>query len=115
MRNERIVCSRGQRFLLLRGKDGNGMNCKQCPFRAALAVIFDVHVWGEDCPAVEDDFCKEWNAETQEERVEVVHCRDCIYGGEPTPDYEGWIQCTNLPGGPMFKEYGFCSDGERKK
>ena len=35
--------------------------CKYCPTRKTLAKIFDIHVWGEDCPYVCEEY-DEWKA-----------------------------------------------------
>ena len=31
--------------------------CKECPYRIALAAMFDIHVWREDCDRYETDYC----------------------------------------------------------
>lgn len=31
--------------------------CKECPYRIALAIMFDIHVWKEDCDRYETDYC----------------------------------------------------------
>ena len=32
-------------------------NCKECPYRIALAIMFDIHIWKEDCDRYETDYC----------------------------------------------------------
>ena len=34
-------------------------NCKECPYRITLAIMFDIHIWKEDCDKYETDYCKE--------------------------------------------------------
>ena len=31
--------------------------CKECQYRIALATMFDIHVWKEDCDRYETDYC----------------------------------------------------------
>ena len=31
--------------------------CKECPYRIALAIMFDIHIWKEDCDRYETDYC----------------------------------------------------------
>ena len=31
--------------------------CKGCLYRIALAIMFDIHVWKEDCDRYETDYC----------------------------------------------------------
>ena len=31
--------------------------CKECPYRIALAIMFDIHVWKEDCDRYETGYC----------------------------------------------------------
>lgn len=47
--------------------------------------------------------------------VPVVRCRDCKYGTTPYGDeHDGWTECTNIHGRPLFPDDGFCYYGERK-
>lgn len=47
--------------------------------------------------------------------VEVVRCKDCKFGVIPYGDeHDGWIECSNIHGRPLFGCDGFCSYGERK-
>ena len=39
--------------------------CKKCEQRAALSIMFDVHIWGDDCPYV----CYEYNEWERSRRV----------------------------------------------
>ena len=32
--------------------------CKECPYRIALAAMFDIHVWKEDCDRYGTEYCK---------------------------------------------------------
>ncbi len=32
-------------------------NCKDCPYRIALAKCFDIHIWKEDCDRYKTDYC----------------------------------------------------------
>ena len=34
-------------------------NCKECPYRITLAIMFDIHIWKDDCDKYETDYCKE--------------------------------------------------------
>lgn len=48
--------------------------------------------------------------------VEVVRCRDCKFGVTPYGDeHDGWIECSNIHGRPLFGCNDFCSYGERKE
>ena len=48
--------------------------------------------------------------------VEVVRCRDCTFGVTPYGDeHDGWIECSNIHGRPLFGCNDFCSYGERKE
>ena len=31
--------------------------CKECLYRIALAIMFDIHIWKEDCDRYETDHC----------------------------------------------------------
>ena len=47
--------------------------------------------------------------------VEVVRCRECKFGVTPYGDeHDGWIECSNIHGRPLFGCNDFCSYGERK-
>ena len=47
--------------------------------------------------------------------VEVVRCRDCTFGVTPYGDeHDGWIECSNIHGRPLFGCNDFCSYGERE-
>ena len=47
--------------------------------------------------------------------VEVVRCKDCKFGVTPYGDeHDGWIECSNIHGRPLFGCNDFCSYGERK-
>ena len=49
------------------------------------------------------------------ELVEVVRCKDCKFGVIPYGDeHDGWIECSNIHGRPLFSCDGFCSYGERR-
>ena len=37
------------------------INCKECPYRLALARMFDVHVWKEDCDKYQTEYCLKHN------------------------------------------------------
>lgn len=48
--------------------------------------------------------------------VPVVRCRDCKFGVTPYGDeHDGWIECSNIYGRPLFGCNDFCSYGERKE
>lgn len=32
-------------------------NCKECLYRIALAIMFDIHILKEDCDRYETDYC----------------------------------------------------------
>ena len=47
--------------------------------------------------------------------VEVVRCKDCKFGLIPYGDeHDGWIECSNIHGRPIFGCDDFCSLGERR-
>ena len=47
--------------------------------------------------------------------VEVVRCKDCKFGVTPYGDeHDGWIECSNMHGRPLFSCNDFCSYGERR-
>ena len=47
--------------------------------------------------------------------VRVVRCKDCKFGATPYGDeHDGWIECSNIHGRPLFGCNDFCSYGERK-
>ena len=47
--------------------------------------------------------------------VHVVRCKDCKFGVTPYGDeHDGWIECSNIHGRPLFGCNDFCSYGERK-
>lgn len=47
--------------------------------------------------------------------VEVVPCKDCKFAVIPYGDeHDGWIECSNIHGRPLFSRDGFCSLGERR-
>ena len=47
--------------------------------------------------------------------VRVVRCKDCKFGVTPYGDeHDGWIECSNIHGRPLFGCNDFCSYGERK-
>ena len=47
--------------------------------------------------------------------VEVVRCKDCKWGTTPYGDeHDGWTECTNIHGRPLFRDDGFCSYGEKR-
>ena len=33
-------------------------SCKECPYHIAVARIFDVHIWKEDCDKYGTEYCK---------------------------------------------------------
>ena len=48
--------------------------------------------------------------------VPVVRCCECKFGVTPYGDeHDGWIECSNIHGRPLFGCNGFCSYGERKE
>ena len=47
--------------------------------------------------------------------VHVVRCKYCKFGVTPYGDeHDGWIECSNIHGRPLFGYNDFCSYGERK-
>lgn len=47
--------------------------------------------------------------------VPVVRCKDCKWGTTPYGDEDdGWKECINIHGRPLFRDDGFCSYGERR-
>ena len=49
------------------------------------------------------------------EMAEVVRCRDCKFGVTPYGDeHDGWMECSNIHGRPLFSCNDFCSYGERR-
>lgn len=47
--------------------------------------------------------------------VPVVRCKDCKWGTTPYGDeHDGWTECINIHGRPLFRDDGFCSYGERR-
>ena len=44
-----------------------------------------------------------------------VLCKDCKWGVLPYGnEHDGWIECTNICGRPLFRDDGFCYYGERE-
>ena len=71
-----------------------GVRCRAC--------------WVDDAMCLIDDA-------TTVDAVEVVHCRDCKFGVTPYGDeHDGWIECSNIYGRPLFGCNDFCSYGERE-
>ena len=72
--------------------DGDGIPCE---VMAVSAILID------DAPTVD--------------AVEVVRCKDCKFGVTPYGDeHDGWIECSNIHGRPLFGCNDFCSYGERE-
>ena len=60
---------------------------------------FDVVFYVEEMPTID--------------AVEVVRCKDCMFGIHFGDMEDEWIQCMNLHGNPLMPFEGFCSYGER--
>ena len=43
--------------------------CNDCPTRKTYAKLFDVHIWGEDCPYVCEKY-DEWKRRANNERLD---------------------------------------------
>lgn len=66
-----------------------------------------------------DGWIRRIKAEPSVDAVQIVRCRECVYGELAYCDLDGeeWVCCRNLGGGKMGKGDGFdfCSYGERRE
>ena len=69
----------------------------------------------DDIPPTREEFAYFLKKQPTIDAVPVVRCCECKFGVTPYGDeHDGWIECSNIHGRPLFGCNDFCSYGERK-